>query len=148
MEECGRVAGEDTENNTNQHVSPKEEETVSLIHDDVEAHTWHCQPHQRPDCSADVSRVVDKVKRVSGHSCCCPLVMAQLSGQQGRHCTCSIINTHHVHMPPLPQPLLGLQVQNDSLSTSWRGVQIHKPTAPVAYSRLWLVQSDKHTRLW
>ena len=120
--------------------------TASLIHDDVEAHSWHCQPRQNPDCSADVFTVVEKVKRVRGH-CCCPLDLAKLSGQQGRHCTCGPLYTHHVHLPPLPQPLLGLQVQHHSLPTSWRGVQIHKPTAPVADSRLWLVQSDKHTRL-
>ena len=147
MEECGRVVGGDTDNNNNQHVLPEQGATVSLVHNDVEAHTWQCPPHQRPDCSADVSRVVEKVKRVSGHCCCCPLDLAKLSGQQGRHCMCGSLYAHHVHVPPLPQPLLGLQVQHHSLPTSWWGPQIHKPTAPVADSRLWLVQSDKHTRL-
>ena len=66
---------------------------------------------------------------VSDHCCCCPLGLAQHPCKQGRHCTCSIIHAHHVHVQPRGQPLHPLEVQQQRLPTPWRGTQVDKSTA-------------------
>ena len=114
------------DSHNNQHDLPRA--TVSLVHDDTPRYR---QASQLPADSGDVTTVVDKV---SGQCCCCPLVLTQLHGQQERRCTCCIRQAHNVHVPPPIEPLAGLQIQQQSLPTPWRGVQVDKPTASVGHN--------------
>ena len=89
---------------------------------------------------------------VSGHCCCCPLGLAQRPCsifqrpcQQGRHCTCFIINAHNVHVQPHGQPLHPLEVQQQRLPTPWRGTQVDKSTA--SKNNTHSIQTDPSQRL-
>ena len=135
--------GTDNSDN-NHHDSP-----ASLVDQDSDSNTRPRQAGQRRDESGDVTVSVDMV---SGHCCCCPLGLAQRPCsifqrpcQQGRHCTCSIIHAHNVHVQPHGQPLHPLEVQQQRLPTPWRGTQVDKSIA--SKNNTHSVQTDPSQRL-